>query len=143
MAESTTPNPVEQVKALVKQLEDQKAELLKQVADIEQKQQEIADAARGSISKPKPKRGRPAGRPGRKPGRKPGVKGTRGRKATPVADEDKAKLLAAMKEIGKDKMRSGDAFKKAGIKKPLGKKVMKALANDGKVKIGGPWVSLK
>jgi hypothetical protein len=141
MAESTTPNPVEQVKALVKQLQDDKAALLKQVAAIEEKQQAIADAARGSISTPK--RGRPAGRPGRKPGRKPGAKGTRGRKSTPVADEDKAKLLAAMKEIGKGKMRSGEAFKKAGIKKPLGKKVMEELANDGKVEFKGPWVSLK
>jgi len=131
MAETPIPNPVDVVKNAVKALQDQKAALETQVAEIDKQLADIADAIVGTTAK---------GKPGRKPGRKPGSKGG-GRPATPVPDEDKQKLLDAMNKIG-GKMRSGDAFKKAGLNKPQGKKAMAALQADKKVKINGPWVSV-
>ena len=127
MTETTIPNPVEQVRNAVKTLQDQKAALEKQLADIDAQLQEIADTIGGAKSK---------GKPGRKPGSKP-----RGRAATPVSEEDTKKLLEAMNKIG-GKMRSSDAYKKAGLSKNQGKKAMKALRAEKKVKVSGPWVSV-
>jgi len=125
---TTTPTPVELVKSAVKALQDQKAALEKQVADIERQLDDIAAAITGE-----PRRGRP--------GRKPGRKGGPGRKPTPVPEEDKTKLLAAMKAIG-GKMRSGDVYKKAGMDKAQGQKALKALRKDKAVKVAGPWISV-
>jgi len=135
MADTPTPNPVEQVKNAVKALRDQKAALEKQIADIDKQLQDIADAIRGTPT--------PARR-GRKPGRKPGPKaGSKrgGRRATPVPEEHKKALLDAMKAIG-GKMRSGVAFKKAGLQKAQGKKAMAALKAEKQVKMKGPWVTV-
>jgi len=128
---TTTPNPVELVKNAVKALQEQKAALEKQVADIDRQLDEIAATITGR---------RKRGRPGRKPGRKPGSK-RGGRKAAPVPEEDKNKLLAAMKTIG-GKMRSGEAYKKAGLDKAQGKKALEALRKDKLVKVAGPWISV-
>jgi hypothetical protein len=153
MAESTTPSPVEQVKALVTQLQDQRAALLKQVEQIDTQLNDIAAAVAGTATTTvtttatptaTKRRGRPPGRkPGPKVAAKPGPKAgaKRGRKAAPVSEDDKAALLAAMKKL-ESPMRSGVAFKQAGLKKGPGKKALAALKADGKVKAKGPWVSL-
>lgn len=131
MAETTTQNPVDIVKNAVKALQDQKAVLEEQLAGIEKQLQDIADVAAVTTTKAKP---------GRKPGRRPGIKAG-GRPATPVPEEDTKALLAAMNKIG-GKMRSSDAYKKAGLDKPQGKKAMAELKADKKVTMNGPWVSV-
>lgn len=120
----------------VEEMLAKRGEHVKAIAEIDASLKRIQDQIQKALGKPEApvKRGR---KPGRRPGRQPG--------ATPppaqAPDEDKKKLLAAMKEIG-GSMRSGEAFEKAKLEKNQGKKAMAALKADGAVKISGPWISL-
>ena len=124
----------------VEEMLAKRAEHVKAIEDIDATLKTIQSKIQQAIgtAEAPARRGRS---PGKKPGPKPGRKGGPGRKATPVPEEDKQKLLEAMKAIG-GKMRSGDAFKKAGLTKAEGKKAMAALKSDKKVKMNGPWVSV-
>jgi hypothetical protein len=110
-----------------------RAEYAKFIAEIDAR----LKAIQTEIQKALGAAGGAPGRPGRKPGRKPAAT-----LRTPQApDADKKKLLAAMREIGKP-MRSGEAYKKAGLDKKQGKKAMAALRADKAVKVNGPWVGV-
>jgi len=126
-----TQSPVDIVKNAVKTLKDQRDALVKQLADVDAQLTDIANAVGAA----------PPKKPGRKPGRKAGSGAGRSTAPATAPDEDKKKLLEAMKSKG-GPMRSGDAFKRAGLKPPQGKKAMAALRQEKKVKVGGPWVSV-